>query len=267
MISRALRLGFALALPCVFLPAPTAWAQATAAQAPATQQTPAEAALPAAQIIIDRHIEASGGRKALQAHSSVNAKGSVTVPTAGITGSVEINAARPNKTVAKMTLAGLGEIAEGFDGTTAWTVSPVTGPMVATGDELAQKAFDADFDRTLGIATKYESIKTAEKTTFEGRPVYRVELTKKGGRTDIEFYDVGTGLKAGSMVERTNPMGTISMTTTMTDYKKFGDLLQPTVIKQTAAGAQVVMTFTSFEYDKVDPAVFELPVPIKALIK
>ena len=267
MISKAVRLGLALALPCVFAADSTLRAQAAAAQAPAVQEKPAPAALPGAQAIIDRHIEASGGRKALEAHSSVAIKGAVSIPANGMTGQIEVYAARPNKTLAKTTLAGIGEIQEGFDGTTAWSTSPMTGPMIATGEELAQKAFDSNFDRALGIAHMYESMKTAEKTTFEGRPVYRVELTKKGGGTDIEFYDVDTGLKAGSIVERKNPMGTISATTAVSEYKKFGDTLQPTVMKQTVSGVQIITTFTSIEYDKVAPTVFELPAAIKALIK
>ena len=267
MISRAVRLGLALMLPSVFVSDSTAWAQATATQAPVAQQKPAEAALPAAQTIVDRHIEASGGRKAMEAINSVAIKGSVTIPANGMSGTIEVSAARPNKTLAKTTLAGIGEIQEGFDGTTAWSLSPMTGPMLATGEELAQKAFDADFDRSIGIAQKYESMKTAEKTTFEGRPAYRLELTKKGGGTDIEFYDAETGLKAGSIIERKNPMGTISATTVLSDYKKFGDTLHPTVMKQTVSNMQIITTFTSIEYNKVDPAVFELPAAIKALVK
>jgi hypothetical protein len=265
MISKVVRLGFALALPCVF--ASTAWAQAAAAQAPAEQAKPAEPALPSAQSVIDRHIEASGGRKALDAINSVAVKGSVTFPANGMTGTLEAYAARPNKSLSKMTLAGIGEIQEGFDGTTAWSLSPMTGPMIATGEELAQRAFNSNFDRALGMAAHYESMKTAEKTTFEGRPVYRLELTRKGGGTDIEFYDVDTGLKAGSVTEVKNPMGTITATSALSDYKKFGDLLQPTVLKQSASGVQIVMTFTAVEYHKVDPAIFELPTAIKALIK
>lgn len=265
MFSRIIRLGFALAIPCVFVFESTALAQATAT-APAAQK-PADAALPAAQAVIDRHIEASGGRKALEAINSVALKGSVSIPANGMSGTVEASFARPNKMATRMNLAGIGEIQEGFDGTTAWSVSPMTGPMIASGEELAQKAFDADFDRTLGTAEKYESMKTAEKTTFEGRPVYRLEMTRKGGGTDIEFYDVETGLKAGSTIERVNSMGTISMTTALSDYKKFGDLLQPTVMKQTVSGVQIVTTFTTIEFNKVDPAVFALPAPIKALIK
>jgi hypothetical protein len=267
MISRVLRLGFAFGLACVLLPLPSVRAQATAAQAPAVPPKPADAALPAGQTIIDRHLEASGGRKALEAVNSVNIKGSITIPANGMTGTIEVSTARPNKARLKTNLAGIGEILEGFDGTTAWSMSPMTGPMLATGAELEQKIFDSDFDRGMGIAHKYESIRTTEKTTFEGRPVYRVELTKKGGPTDVEFYDVETGLKAGGVIERTNPMGTISATSAVSEYKKFGDLLHPTVLKHTVSGVQIITTFTSIEFNTVEPAVFELPAAIKALIK
>jgi len=264
MMSSVPKLGSALALTAVLVHGPILAAQA---QAPAGQQKPAEAALPPAQSVIDRHIEAVGGREAIKAHSSVNIKGSISIPANGITGTIEVFAARPNKTLAKTNLAGIGEVMEGFDGKVAWSLSPMTGPMLATGEELAQKAFDANFDGALGIAARYDAIKTLEKTTFEGRPVYKIALTRKGGGDDIEFYDVETGLKAGGMIERKNPMGTISVTSTLSDYKKFGDILHPTTMKQSMTGVQVITTFTSVDYDKVDPAVFELPAQIKALVK
>ena len=239
------------------------------AQAPATApaQAKADEPLPAAQSVIDRHIEAIGGRSAIKALNSVIIKGSIAIPANGMSGTIEVFAARPNKTLAKTTLAGIGDISEGFDGTVAWSKSPMTGPMLVTGEELAQKAFDSEFDGALGIANRYESIKTLEKTTFEGRPVYKLALTRKGGGTDIDFYDVETGLKAGSIIERKNPMGTISVTTSVSDYKKFGSLLQPTVMTQSMTGVQMVTTFTSVEYNTVDPSVFELPAEIKALVK
>ncbi len=270
MMSKAVRLGLALALPCVllFVTASTARAQATATAPPASAQKPADtAALPTAQAIIDRHIEAVGGRKALQSHSSVAITGIMEIPAAGIKGPIEMHAARPNKMMMKATLAGLGDITEGFDGTTSWSITPMTGPMIATGEELEQKAFGANFDRTLGMAHQYESMKTVEKTTFEGRPVYKLALTRKGGAVDTEFYDAETGLKAGSIVDVKSAMGTVTATSVLSDYKKFGDILQPALLKQSASGAQIIMTFTEMTYDKVDPAVFELPAPIKALIK
>lgn len=265
MLMKVLKQGFAFSLACALVAgSAAAQVRATAPVPPDQEATP----LPPAQTIIDRHIEAVGGRAAIKSHNSVNIKGAVSIPANGMTGTLEVFAARPNKTLVKTTLAGIGDVMEGFDGTVAWSISPMTGPMLATGEELAQKARDADFDGALGIASKYDAIKTLEKTTFEGRPVYKIALTRKGGGgDDIEFYDVETGLKAGGIMERKNPMGTISVTSAVSDYKKFGKLLQPTVMKQSTSGVEIITTFTSIEYDKVDPAVFELPAPIKALVK
>ncbi len=264
---KAWKQGFALSVVCFLVAAGVsghAQSGAPAAQPPAK----ADAALPSAQTIIDRHIEAIGGKAALKKHNSVSVKGTMNVPANGMTATLEVFAARPNKILSRTTLQGVGEIAEGFDGKVAWSINPMTGPMLATGDELAQKGLDADFEGALGIASRYESIKTLEKTTFEGRPVYKIALTRKtGGADDIEFYDVETGLKAGAILERKNPMGTVAVTSSLSEYKKFGDLLHPTVMKQSTSGVEFIMTFTSIQYDNVDPAVFELPAPIKALVR
>jgi hypothetical protein len=241
---------------------------AQSAQAPAAPKPAADAAaLPSAQSILDKYVEAIGGREALKKHGSVHVKGALNVPANGITGTVETFAARPNKQLVKMTLNGIGETMQGFDGTTAWSVDPMRGPNVATGEEAAQRALDADFDANLNASSRYTAMKTLEKTTFDGRECYKVSLTRKDGVEDIEFYEVGSGLKAGSINTRTSAMGKLSATSTLRDYKKFADVLQPTKVTQSAMGAEFIITVESIEYDKVDPSVFELPASIKALIK
>lgn len=256
--------GLAAALVVAFLSVPAfAQVKATAPVEPDQAES-----LPPAERIIERHIQAIGGREAIKSHNSMRATGGVSIPASGLKGTVEVLAARPNKVVGRTTIAGIGEVKEGFDGTVGWSMSPMTGPMLATDEELAQKAFDSDFDGQLGFASKYTSVKTLEKTTFEGRPVYKVALTPRtGGSDDIRFYDVETGLEAGSILQRKNPMGTITVTSAVSEYKKFGNLLQPTVVKQTMQGITMITTITSIEFDTVDPAVFELPAEIKALIK
>src|SRR5688572_10298248 len=136
MIVQMFKLGSALPLACVF----------AAVLAASPQQSPADAPLPPAQTIIDRHIEAVGGRAAIKAHKSVKATGSISVPSNGMSGTIEAYAARPNKTRNNTTLAGIGEMSDGYDGTVAWSITPMTGPMLATGEELDQKKFEADFD-------------------------------------------------------------------------------------------------------------------------
>jgi hypothetical protein len=230
-------------------------------------KAPAATALPSARSILDRHLAAIGGRAAVLSHSSTSAKGTLAMPKAGMTGNLEIYGAKPNKSVVKITLAGIGVVTEGFDGVHAWSVSPMTGPMLLDGKQLEEKKFDSDFHSELRDDSRYSSIKTLEQTDFEGRACYKVQLVRKTGGTDIEFYDVATGLKAGSMTSRETHMGTVSGTTVESDYRKFGNLLQPTTIRSQISGVEQVITITSVEYDTVPPSAFDLPVEIKALVK
>jgi len=244
-------------------------AQAPAAKAPSKAPAAQAAGLPAPRVIIDRHIAAIGGRSVLMARTSTHATGTVSIPATGMTGSVDVFAAKPDKSLTRITIGGIGAIEEGFDGKIGWTLSPMLGPSLAQGKELEEKKFEADFLGDLHPETRYESMTTVEKTEFEGRPCYKVRLvrTGAGGLEEFEFYDVATGLKAGGISTRESPMGPITGTTSESDYRRFGPLLQATTIKSTAMGVQQVVTLTSVEYDNVDPAVFDAPAAIKALVK
>jgi hypothetical protein len=235
--------------------------------APGPQTAPANVALPSARTIIDRHITAVGGRKAILARNSMHATGTVSIASQGMTGPVEIFAAKPNKVLQRLSIGGIGQIEDGFDGQVGWSQSPITGPALSQGPELEQKRFDADFYAELHETARYESMSTIEKTTFEGRPCYKVRLVRRGGGEDFEFYDIGTGLKAGGITTRESPMGPITATTVEGGYKRFGALLQATTLTSNAMGLQQLVTLTTVEYDTVNPSVFEAPAAIKALVK
>jgi hypothetical protein len=237
-----------------------------AAGAPSAQAAPA-AALPPARTIIDRYVEAIGGRKAVLAHNSTHASGSMSMESSGVSGVVDVYSAKPNKSLIKLTLGGIGDVFEGFDGTVGWSLSSITGPMLTTGKELEQKKFDAAYDADLHEPGRYKSMQTLEKTTFEGRPCYKVSLMHMDGSEDIEYYDVQNRFKVGAVETRDSPMGPVQVTQLFGDYKKFGDLLVGTTMKQTTMGVQQVLTFTAVEFDNVPPSVFDPPAAIKALLK
>jgi hypothetical protein len=241
---------------------------ATGAKAPAPASTPTPNH-PSARSIIDRHIAAIGGRKAILSHTSSHATGTMTVAGSGITGTLEIYSAKPDKSLVKINLGGIGEVVEGFDGVHAWSISPMTGPSLTQGKELEEKKFDANFYSDLHEEGRYASMKTVEKTTFDGRPCYKVSLMMKNGSEDLDFYDVQTGLKAGAIVTREAQMGMgpMAVTQVVLDYKKFGALLVPTTLKQTAMGVEQVLKLTAVEFDNVPPSMFEPPAQIKALLK
>jgi hypothetical protein len=245
----------------------TASAQPPAPARPPKAAPAGEGALPSARSILDRHVEAIGGRQAVLSHKSIYMKGTLSMPAAGVGGTVEVFSALPNRLLMKVVIDGVGEIAEGFDGTHAWSISPMTGPMLQEGKQLEQKRVDAEFHGELNPDDRYVSMTTEERTEFDGRPCYRLRLVRKIGGEDFEFYDVATGLKAGSITTRETPMGAITATAVETDYRKFGNLLHPATMKQQFGPIEQVMTIATVEYDTVQPAVFELPQAIKALIK
>lgn len=239
----------------------------TGAQAPAPKSPDAPAQLPSARSILDKHLAAIGGRQAVLSHKSTHATGTLSMPAAGVTGAVDIYGAHPNRTLLKVSLGGVGEVLEGFDGTHGWSISPMTGPMLLEGKQLEEKRFDSEFHGELRGDDRYVSLTTLERVDFEGRSCYKVRLVRKTGGEDIEFYDVATGLKAGSITSRETQMGRVTGTTVETDYKKFGNLLQPTTVRSQVGGLQQLITISSVDYDNVPASTFDLPAGIKALLK
>ena len=155
---------------------------------------------------------------------------------------------------------------EGFDGTYGWNLLAVTEPMLLAGTELEERRLDSDFNSELTHESRYSSITTVEQTQFAGRPCYKVRLARKAGTEDIEFYDVSTGLKAGSTRTRQSPMGAVTRTEILEDYRKFGGVAHPTTMK-TQGLLQAVTTIATIEYDSVSPSLFELPPAIRAQVK
>src|ERR1044071_9447378 len=99
-------------------------------QAPAKAKSDAPAALPDARDIINKHIKAVGGRDAILARKSMHGTGTLSVPASGMSGTVEVFGAAPNLQTIKISMTGVGEITEGFDGRHGWSVNPMTGPTL-----------------------------------------------------------------------------------------------------------------------------------------
>jgi hypothetical protein len=234
--------------------------------------TPTEPAAPAANLpsarsILDRHVVAVGGRAAILGHKSMAVKGTLSMPSAGLTGVLEVYGAAPNKSLMKVSLGGVGELVEGFDGTHGWGLSPMTGPTLLEGKQLEDRRFDSEFNSELRSDSRYSSITTLEQTDFDGRPCYKLRLVRKTGSEETEFYDVKTGLQAGKVSSRETQMGLITSTVTIKEYRKFGNLLQAVTIHQQVGPMEQVIKVDSVEYDSVPAAAFEPPAAIKALIK
>ena len=233
-------------------------------RAKAAEEKAAEA-LPSAKDVLERYAKAIGGKDEFMKHDSQHALGTVQMKAQGISGKLEVWAARPNKMLMKMSVPGVGDFDTGFDGKVAWMSSALTGPMLLEGKMGAEVATQADFNRSLHDPADYTKMEVLGTQEFHGEPCYKLKLVHRTGAESTEFYSQKTGLQRGVIATQESPLGPVTSTTLITDYKKFGDLLMQSRISQKAAGVETVMTMDEVDFNQVDPKVFELPPDVKAL--
>ncbi len=237
------------------------------APAPTAADSKTTEPLPPAQDILARFVKVIGGEAAYAKINSQHLTGKCDMGAQGITGDLEVFAKRPDKLLIKIKLPGVGDLLQGFDGKVGWSVNPITGPMVLDGRMLEQLREQAQFDAVLHKAGEFKSMETLEKTEFEGKDCYKVKLVRKSGQETIEYYEVDTGLLAGSSEVQQTPLGAISVTGVVSDYKRFGEILFATRLTQKMGPLAEVMSFDKMEINNVDDSVFDLPAQIKALVK
>src|SRR3989441_8892439 len=104
---------------------------AVAALAQGGQQKPADSkpagAMPTADQIVDKYVQAIGGKAAIEKQTSRVSKGSFEIPAFGASGTAEVYEKAPNKSAAFINIPGFGVVQEGFDGKTAWAQDPQSG--------------------------------------------------------------------------------------------------------------------------------------------
>jgi hypothetical protein len=227
----------------------------------------AQETLPSAQAVVDRSIDAAGGASAFEAIKSIRARGTVSIPSQKMSGEFEMLAARPNKTLTRVTMAGIGSLEEGFDGKVGWSIDPVSGPAVMVGRALADRADEAWFDAPLHAPDFVKSVTMVGREAFDQRPAYRIKVVLVSGGEQEELFDAETGLQIGLEARRETPFGSAPTTTIHRDYQKHGAILLPTTQVERILGIEQVVTFTSYEFNTVPGHAFDLPAAVKALIK
>ena len=226
-----------------------------------------QTSLPTAREVIDKYVKATGGALAFKSVNSMRARGTFTITGQQMTGSLEMMAARPNKLLTRITVAGIGPLEEGYDGKVGWSIDPFNGPALTTGRGLSERADEAWFDGPLHGPEFVKEMTVVGREEFDGRQVYRVKVISLRGTEQIEFFEVESGLQAGIEATRDTPMGTMPTTTMFRDFQRFGQLTFPSKVVQRLLGQEQTVLFSAYEYDNVPPATFDLPTVIKALIK
>lgn len=229
-----------------------------------SQLAGAQQPLPEASALITKYVAAINGSAIMNAKSIVT-KGGMSMPSAGINGTVQMTQAGTNQMQMVTTIAGMGDIQAGYDGNIAWAADPMQGPRILSGKEMEQIRDESDRRTTVRDPQLFTSMQTVADTTMNGEKCYEVKLVWKSGRETFDCYSAASGLLVGSRSLQTTSMGAVPVVTLFNDYKKFGDVMAAAKTTMEMMGQQQILTITSIELG--NGAVITPPPAVQALAK
>ncbi len=221
------------------------------------------------QKIFARHVEAIGGEDAIRAYTSMTMKGAFEMPAMGVSGEAMIYLAAPDKGLIHITIPGLGNNVQGFDGEIGWAEDPMQGARLLEGAELGVLKRQARIHADLEYDELYPQQSAVGETEWNGQAAYQVDLVDADGNESSRYFAVETGLMIGEEATTTTDMGTMETSTTVSDYQEFGGVLfaTSTVTSIPSFGMEFTQTVESVSFDDVDPSTFEPSDAIKALLE
>jgi carboxyl-terminal processing protease len=144
---------------------------------------------PSVASILERYIEASGGRVAFAKITSRVSTGTVEIQTLGITGSSELDEEEPGRSSLIIDAPGLGIMQKTFDGSRAWLQDPLQGFIRFTGLGLELARVGAVFNKQTKLKQLYPNaaLLGQEKVGLRDSYVVRMAFEKW-------YFDVENGL-------------------------------------------------------------------------
>ena len=237
------------------------------ADPPAAPKT--EKDLPSAQTVLERYVEVTGGIDKYRAIRSMRGEGTISIPQAGINGKIKVIQRHPDKTLAKLTLPGLGEQQQGYNGKTAWEVSTMEGARIVEGEEADQLREEADYRRIYEPERFYKEMDCTGVEEVDGKRCYVIQLVKNNGLDQTDYYDAETGLHVKSIINTMTKMGKLKVETKIRDYQDVDGIKTAHTVEQILPnGMSIIISMDKIEYnvDLPDDA-FALPDEVQELLE
>ncbi|MEM1330825.1 MAG: outer membrane lipoprotein-sorting protein [Planctomycetota bacterium] len=228
--------------------------------------------LTTADEVIDRSIEKSWGEWAKdRPETTRKMTGTMEIPAAGITASIQVTFKSPDKLYMMITIPNFGDQTRGSDGDVFWETSTMQGPRVIEGVERDQLAREADFYSELDYKETYPTREFGGTKDLDGEQVYVVTLTPEGedATPQTRYYSIESGLLVRMDAVQSSQMGEMQVVTRMRDYREVDGLKVPfeTEIEIAAMGMKQIVKFDSVEHGvEVDDSIFAPPAEVKEIM-
>lgn len=213
--------------------------------------------------LLERMIDAQGGRKALGAIKDSTVSGTMELVQQGMTGTLTMYQKEPNMMRMDMEVMGM-VITQAFDGQKGWYLNPQTGTAQEM-DENMNKEFkrQALGNDSLLNPAKYGITYAAKgREKLADKEYLVLEQTMADGHKGTLYIDPDTGLLARSRTTALSPMGggEVQSETIMGDYRKEGETMMAHSMTILQDGAEFIrMTLTKVEFNKaLEDSLFQM---------
>ncbi|WOO41281.1 LolA family protein [Rubellicoccus peritrichatus] len=206
------------------------------------------------EYILDQHVEAMGGRGAIQEIKTVSMRG-VTTSKSGEDRRIFLVRKLPNKIRLNLDSNNV-ELVVGYDGSNVWYYYDRQGNITAPEDRVSEfESIRRDSPFWLPITqfekAEYKITRLPDETIDEAKCyVFQVEIPDLG--TERYFVDQSTLLAKKREVDEINDDGSVEKTTTLyNDYEATGGVQFPMSMETIGEdGASVIIKFDSVKINK-----------------
>ncbi len=235
--------------------------------------------LPTAQDILDRHVEATGGKEVHLGHETRKMTGKLAVDQSGhsFEAKIERHAKAPSNSHLLLQGDQFFQVrASNAQHAWEWRPSDPHGSRDSSsedgntrrleGMEKARAIEQAQFHADVEWRSHFKNVKTVGVEEVRGREAYEVEMTTMSGEQYSRFYDKGNGrlVKSVRAIE-SGQMGKLDMETFLEEYREFDGVWLPTTVRQLLSSSSFgtgtqTWTYESVEHDvSIPTSLFQLP--------
>ncbi len=181
-----------------------------------------------AKKLLDQVINATGGRKVMEAIKDTTFSGTMDLVQMGMSGTFTFFLKEPNMLRQDIEVMGM-VITSGFDGETGWRFNPQTGVIEDQPENVQEMAKNEalGFGNSFMLYPEKYGITFADKgkETVKGKEYLLLEMTFENGGTSLFYIDPGTFLPYKMKSMTLNDMGIeIEQESIMGNYKKVDGL-------------------------------------------
>lgn len=219
--------------------------------------------------LIAKNLKARGGEAKLRALTTMRITGKVSVQ--GMELPMVVTAKRPNMMRQEMQIQDK-KVVTAFDGEKAWMINPMMGaeaPQEIQGPQGDMTREQSDFDGPLmdykskGSTVELVKGDAADGTEklADGSKVYRLKVTRKGGRIQHIFLDAESGIEVKTTNQLEQGGQSFNIETELADYRPEDGVMVPHSVRNIMNGQPLMqMTVDKVEFNfPVEDTLFKMP--------